>query len=297
MVISYDYYRVFYYACKYKNFTKAANVLHTSQSSISHSIQTLEHQLGCRLFIRSNHGIELTPEGEHLYEYVSAGCEQFMKGEADISNSVNHQNGIVYIGANETALHCFLFDALDSFHSSYPNVKFKIYNFSTIDAIHALKNGTVDLAVVSSPYDISKPLIEKPLKTIHDILIAGKQFSQLKNMSLKLTDLADYPVISYSQGTKTREFWDDVFRSYDLILSPSIETATSDLILPMVKHNLGLGFLPETLAGNAIQSKEVFKIPVTDEIPARQISMIYDSQHPMSITAKEFRNFLHPKYL
>lgn len=59
------------------NFTKAAEALDTSQSSISHTINTLEYQLGRRLFMRSNRRIDFPAEGERLYYYVREGCEQF----------------------------------------------------------------------------------------------------------------------------------------------------------------------------------------------------------------------------
>ncbi|MGG7162587.1 LysR family transcriptional regulator [Clostridium ihumii] len=291
-MISYDYYKVFYYVCKYKNFTKAANVLLTSQSSVSHTIHNLEHQLGCRLFTRNNRGIELTPEGEQLYEYVAIGCEQFLKGESELVNSISLDGGIVYLGTTETALHCFLFDELDKFHLKYPNVKFKINNFSTDEAIDSLKNGVVDMAVTATPFNICPNMNYTNLKTIQDILIAGNTFCHLKDKCISLKELIDYPIISFSNGTKSRDFMEDVFRSNKLLLSPSIESATSDLILPMVKHNLGLGFIPEDMAFESIKKGEVFQINLKESLPNRYISLIYDTQHPHSLASKEFQKFL-----
>ena len=61
MEITYDYYRIFYYAAKYKSFSKAAEILMSNQPNITHFMNNLENQLGCRLFIRSRHGVTLTP--------------------------------------------------------------------------------------------------------------------------------------------------------------------------------------------------------------------------------------------
>ena len=66
MEITYDYYRIFYYAAKYKSFSKAAEILMSNQPNITHFMNNLENQLGCRLFIRSNRGVTLTREGEKL---------------------------------------------------------------------------------------------------------------------------------------------------------------------------------------------------------------------------------------
>ena len=75
MSASFDYYRTFYYVAKYKNFTRAATMLLSSQPSVTRSIQNLESELGCRLFIRSRHGVTLTPEGDMLLPPVNASCE------------------------------------------------------------------------------------------------------------------------------------------------------------------------------------------------------------------------------
>lgn len=291
-MISYEYYRVFYYVCKYKNFTKAANVLMTSQSSISHTIQNLEHQLGCRLFVRNNRGIELTPEGTNLYDYVRVGCEHFMKGEIELLKSVSLEEGVIYLGATETALHCYLFNKLDEFHLLHPNVKLQIHNFTTIDAISALKNGMVDLAVIPTPFEVSSPIKTTTLDSFQDILIVGKQYEQLKDSVLTLEELTKYPLISFPQGTKSRDFMEDIFHNNNLILSPMIESATADLILPMVKHNLGIGFIPEAIASEAIKKGEVYKITLEYNIPSRNINVIYDTQHPHSLASKTLIEYL-----
>ena len=54
MEVTYDYYRIFYYAAKYKSFSQAATILMSNQPNVTRAIHNLESQLGCRLFIRSN---------------------------------------------------------------------------------------------------------------------------------------------------------------------------------------------------------------------------------------------------
>lgn len=56
MEVTYDYYRIFYYAAKYKSFSQAATILMSNQPNVTRAIHNLESQLGCRLFIRSNRG-------------------------------------------------------------------------------------------------------------------------------------------------------------------------------------------------------------------------------------------------
>ena len=72
MDINFEYYKIFYYVAKYSNFTRAANALGNSQPNITRAMNGLEQQLHCTLFVRTNRGVQLTPEGEKLYTHVSA---------------------------------------------------------------------------------------------------------------------------------------------------------------------------------------------------------------------------------
>lgn len=289
MSVSFEYYKTFYYVVKYKNFTRAARVLFTSQPAITHSMQNLEHELGCRLFIRSKNGVELTHEGRLLYDYVAAGCAQFFRGESELMQSVSLQEGAIYLSASETALHCYLFDMLNKFRRQYVGVKIKIENSSTNKAIDELKSGVVDFAIVSTPADIVKPLKVTHLKPFKDVLIAGKQFWELKGKKVKLSDIAPYPLICLGKSTQTRKLMENFYAEHNIVLNPDIEPATADMVLPMVEQNLGLGYIPEEMAQRAIDSGEVFKIDLDEALPERYICMAEDAGHPLSAAAREFK--------
>ena len=294
---NFEYYKIFYYVAKYENLTKAATALKTSQPAVTRTIHKLEGELGCRLFTRSKTGMKLTPEGRTFYGYVAAGCAQFFKGENDLSNLISLENGTIYISATETALHCYLFQAMEEFNSLYPNVRFKILNNSTTESVNAVKEGKVDLAFVSANLQVAKPLRMKILRKYRDILIAGKRFEELKagKEELSLKELVSYPWISLTSETITRRFLNEYFEKNGLTFAPDMELATTDMILPAVRHNLGLGFIPAEFADAELESGQVFEIKVKEKLPERNIVLIYDMEYPQSIAAKEFQKFLKEK--
>ena len=291
---NFEYYKIFYYVAKYENLTKAATALKTSQPAVTRTIHKLEGELGCRLFTRSKTGMKLTPEGRTFYGYVAAGCAQFFKGENDLSNLISLENGTIYISATETALHCYLFQAMEEFNSLYPNVRFKILNNSTTESVNAVKEGKVDLAIVSANLQVARPLRMKILRKYRDILIAGKRFEELKagKEELSLKELVSYPWISLTAETITRRFLNEYFEKNGLTFAPDLELATTDMILPAVRHNLGLGFIPAEFADAELESGQVFEIKVKEKLPERNIILIYDMEYPQSIAAKEFQKFL-----
>ena len=294
---NFEYYKIFYYVAKYENLPKAATALKTSQPAVTRTIHKLEGELGCRLFTRSKTGMKLTPEGRTFYGYVAAGCAQFFKGENDLSNLISLENGTIYISATETALHCYLFQAMEEFNSLYPNVRFKILNNSTTESVNAVKEGKVDLAFVSANLQVAKPLRMKILRKYRDILIAGMRFEELKagKEELSLKELVSYPWISLTAETITRRFLNEYFEKNGLTFAPDMELATTDMILPAVRHNLGLGFIPAEFADAELKSGQVFEIKVKEKLPERNIVLIYDMEYPQSIAAKEFQKFLKEK--
>lgn len=282
---NFEYYKIFYYVAKYENLTKAATALKTSQPAVTRTIHKLEGELGCRLFTRSKTGMKLTPEGRTFYGYVAAGCAQFFKGENDLSNLISLENGTIYISATETALHCYLFQAMEEFNSLYPNVRFKILNNSTTESVNAVKEGKVDLAFVSANLQVAKPLRMKILRKYRDILIAGMRFEELKagKEELSLKELVSYPWISLTAETITRRFLNEYFEKNGLTFAPDMELATTDMILPAVRHNLGLGFIPAEFADAELKSGQVFEIKVKEKLPERNIILIYDMEYPAPI--------------
>lgn len=292
MNISYEYYHIFYYVAKYKNLTQAAEVLHNNQPNISRTIKLLEHEMGCKLLIRSNRGISLTPEGERLYSHVKIAVEQLQSAESEILASTGLQQGIVTIGASETALRLLLLPVLNRFKKNYPEIRIRISNHLTSQAIESVKNALVDFAVVATPAILEKPLISHPIMSFQDILIGGPAYASAADLPLSLKDLSQYPLICLGENTMTYRFYEDFYRNHQLILKPELEAATTDQILPMVKNDLGIGFLPEIFAKDALLQKEVYELSLTDEIPSRQICFVEHTGHPLSIAATALKKML-----
>ena len=82
-------------------------VLGNNQPNITHSMNRLESQLNCVLFIRSNRGVTLTPEGEMLYSRIASAAVQIQDAEEELSASATLEHGAISISATETALNIY----------------------------------------------------------------------------------------------------------------------------------------------------------------------------------------------
>lgn len=295
MNVNFEYYKIFYYVAKYCNFTKAAKVLGNSQPNITRAMNCLEQQLQRTLLIRTNRGVQLTHEGEKLFVHVSAAISHLLAAEEELADNTELLHGSVAIGASETALNIFLLDKLKVFHMNYPGVRLKIYNHSTPQAIEAVKSGRIDFAVVSTPADIEAPLKKVMLQSFRDILVGGKTFASLGNQELSLAELTEYPLICLGKETMTFQFYNRLFLSQGVEFIPDTETATTDQILPLVKCDLGLAFVPEQMASEAILKHEIVQVMLKERIPDRNICMVYDCQHPLNSAAIQLKRIIADK--
>lgn len=291
MNINYDYYRIFYYVAKYQNFTQAANVLMNNQPNITRTIKNLENELGCPLFIRSNRGVKLTPEGEKLFAHIRIAVEQIQAGEEELSMDKSLQSGIVSIGASEVALRCFLLPVLKDYQQRYPGVRLRVSNHSTPQAITALRSGSVDIALVTTPTGKLNTLKARNVKEIQEIAVCGTAFANLAKKQISLAEISKMPIVSLGTQTKTYEFYSEWFLHHGLVFTPDIEASTADQILPMVKNNLGIGFVPQEFLADE-DADNVISLQLKEQIPTRSICLIKRTDQTLSIAAKELERMV-----
>lgn len=285
-MITYDYYRIFYYVASCRSLTKAARILGNNQPNITRSMNNLESELGCKLMQRSNRGITLTPNGKALFEHVAIAFDQLESGEREIRQDLNMESGHVTIAASETSLRVLLLPVLRNFQLKFPEIHISISNHATPQAIRTLQSGLADFAIATTPLDIRQPLIAEPLCDFREIPIAGLKYVDLESETLTLKDLKKYPLISVGRNTGTREFYVKYFMDHHLSFHPELEASSTDQILPMVEYNLGIGFYPEDLARDAINRKRICPLHLTEDIPERTFCLVMDQTHVMSTAAR-----------
>lgn len=294
MISNLEYYRIFYTVAKKGSFTAAANVLMTSQPALSRSVKLLEEDLGCTLFRRSSRGVRLTPEGEQLMAFVENAYQEMRKAEELMARLNEYSEGSIRICASATSLLTYLLDRIGVFREMYPHVRLHILNNNAAESIDRVRSGDVDFAVVSSPFDSPSDLKGVKLKQFHDLLMCGRRFMDIAGKELTLRQISEQPVISVSEGTAIRRFYDRLFLSHRCVFSPEIEVASVEMLLPMVIHNLGIAFVPEIYLSEIV-SDDVFVVNVKEEIPDREIWLFYRDDATLSLAAEKFLEFLSDK--
>ncbi len=291
MYISYDYYKIFYYVAKCGSFTRAADILLSNQPNLTRAVKNLEQELGCTLLERSNKGVKLTDAGERLFAHVSVAVEHIQAAEAEIASDQSLKKGILSIGATEIALRCFLLPILNRFSARYPGVRIKILNISSPQALSMLKSNLIDLAVVTTPTEHTPELSHRILKKFSEVAVGGDSFSHLATgKPLTWSALSKYPIISLGTHTATYEFYFNEFMKEQIPFHADVEAATADQILPLVRYNLGIGFVPEEFLEDA--SDGCHRIPLQTDLPKREICLVKRRKHSLPPPAAELERMM-----
>ncbi len=288
MDINFEYYKIFYYTAKYKNVTKAAAALGSSQPNVTRIIKLLESQLNCRLFIREPRGLSLTEAGEKLYSHVEIAYKHFINAQEEISGQTDEERGTIELGATETALHLLLLDAMRNFKTNHPKIRIKVHNYSTPELLQFLNAGKIDFAVITTPFKTAKSYQYETLYNFREILVGGTQYDFLCGKKLELKELKNFSLIGLGRGTATYELYKDFFIEHDTDMELDMEVASSDLMLPLIQSNLGIGFVPENLALPLLKKKRLVQIQLNTKIPTRSIQIASDKNRRKSAAADFF---------
>lgn len=253
--VFFEYYKVFYFVAKYRNITKAAEILSLTQPSVTRTIQNLESQLGCQLFTRTKKGVTLTNEGEMIYQRVFSACELLFSAEEELEQLKSANEGIVKIGTDDLNIRQSIFISLfRKYKEKYPHVRLRIMQMDAFELENALGNGTIDFCLlancsIDTPAAIQRfkattQLQMQSLGKYPDAIIVGKKYSFLAEHEISFRELEPYPLIAWAPGTATNSFLDELFKEYGMTFRPMIELANIEFQILLTEQNFGYSFVP-----------------------------------------------------
>ncbi len=288
MDINYELYKVFYYVATTLSFSEASKQLFISQSAVSQAIKALEKKLDQTLFIRSTKRVQLTPEGEILLRHVEPAMNLIKRGEAQLIDAAA-SGGQIRIGASDTICRYFLVPYLEKFHKEFPSAHIKVTNQTSLKCVELLETGQVDLIVINYPNsNLSNLYSLKKIANFRDVFVANNAFEELRDKKTSLKELLDYPILMLEKESTTSEFLHNLFQQRQLDLVPEIELSSNDLLIDLAKIGLGIAFIPDYCIPE--KSDELFFVDIDEELPPRQLAIVYNNHMPIMKVTQEFLN-------
>ncbi len=287
MNVDFELYKYFSAVAKNKNMTKASEDLHISQPALSQSIKKLEDQIGCTLFIRNNKGMELTKEGQTLYDYVESAISLLKNAENELTSFKDLDKGEIRIGASTTITRTYLIDSIKKFHKLYPNIKINIYNDLTNNLLLDLQKGKLDYVIYNDDVNNIKDINTKVLYKIKQGFIYNPEFF---NDISNLNELTSYPLILQKKESNSRMFLDSFLLSKNITLEASTEVVSQELVLDLTESGLGIGFSNLDLVHKNYPSLK--ELSLNKDIPNTNIYIATKKDTILNIASKTFLSIL-----
>ena len=179
-----------------ENFTKAANVLHITQPTLSRQISDLEDELGVKLFIRSSHNIILTEEGMMLKRRAQEMLSLAEKTKRDFLQKDEQLTGTVSIGSGEFRSTKYLAKIISRFSEKHPGVRYEIYSGNAGNIRDYIERGFLDVGLMSEPIDMRKyNFINMPVKEQWGVFVQ-EDSPLFKNETVRPEELKGMSVIT-----------------------------------------------------------------------------------------------------
>ncbi len=249
----------FVYINHYGSFNKAAEVLFLSQPSVTARIQSLERELGCKLFDRLGKQIVLTDEGRKFLPYAQQVLQVLQKGRQKIQQRRTTPEAL-RLGSTVSVSNYVIPDFLPRIKATYPEVNIKLTTATTDQLIAKLLGQEIDLAFVRKvmhPAIRTVAFYEDPIQ-----LYVYKDHPFIERGHVSMEALREQQLVFFECGSLD---WLRIHRAFDSLEHPpdiTYHVDNSETAKKLVMQGAGIAFLPGLTVKKEVQRQELFPIQV-----------------------------------
>jgi DNA-binding transcriptional LysR family regulator len=272
---------------KLGSFVQAADTLGYAQSTITNHIQTLENEMGVRLFERLGHRVVLTSQGKSLLPYA----EQIMKLTSEAAKVVANPEipqGTLSIGTNESLGTYRLPPLLQAYRKAYPKVEL-ILKFVNCDAIcDSIRKNEVDVGVIINNKIWENDLIAEVVSREQMLFLAEPNHPLASKEKVQPYDLAETCVILTEPGCSYRLTMEKIFRDFKAAPQSILETSSIETIKQLIMLGLGISMLPRFTVEKELAEGRIHAVQWDGQISDYTVQLLYHKDKWMSPALQAF---------
>jgi DNA-binding transcriptional LysR family regulator len=279
---------VFTKVVEHKSFSKAADDIFLSQSTVSSHIQALEKTLNLKLFDRVGRESILTPQGERLYQWALKLL--LIKDQAllDIKEGMTDLRGMIRIAASSVPGQFLVPRMVKQFRDQYSEVTFHINQSSSKTVAEKVLNGSVDIGILGDKYDNDK-LLYIPLLKEKLVLITSNQNEITGPVNIK--EILDYPFVMRNSNSGTNALLELFFKKNNINkdqLNIIAYTESGQSLMQFVIQDIAISIISE-IAASEYSSKNMLKMhEINGFDDERYFYLVYNLNKTHSLLSKLF---------
>ncbi|NJP48189.1 LysR family transcriptional regulator [Actinacidiphila epipremni] len=278
-----------------RNFTRAAERVHISQSGVSAQIRQLERELGAELFDRSGRVARLTVAGKAALEHARAALAAAAAVGQAVGEVTDVIRGRLAVGMVVGCTVTPLFEALAAFRHAHPGVELALTENGSDRLAADVRDGVLDLALLGAagepPQGLrSHVVVREPL-----VAVVPPGHSLAGHPGATLREVTAYPLVCMPRGTGLRGVLDQACAAAGITAPIALEAGAPDAIADLAARGLGVGLLSESMAPR--YAERLTALPLTDVTTPGLLALVWrDTRSPAvrELLAQCRRTFSRP---
>ena len=255
------------------SFVTVAQQNHITQPAVSVHIRKLEEQLGKKLFVRTPHNIQLTPEGSLILPDV----KEILRLCDGLKIRSSYRHGVLEGSIRIATVHSIgmyeMGDFLSSFMRAHPKVHIHLEYRRFDDIYGLLLKEKIDLGVVAFPEKRTK--IETiPYSEDELVVIVPSGHSLSARKSIRLEQIDQMPFIAFDEGIPTREATDEIFKERGIHVDVRMTNDNVYTIKKAVEAGIGVSIVPANTVNEEVHQGTLFRIKIRDAKLSRPLALL-----------------------
>ncbi len=251
------------------NFSRAADQLHMSPSTLSRVIHQVEQEFKVTLFVRNNRSVALTEAGRRCYEYAKGTLAEFHSLQQELLEANNVLKGDISIYCSVTASYSFLHEILTQFRSDHPHIRFLLHTGDHAQALERISQGLEDVAIAAKPDVLRQGIVFKGITQSPLVFIEPAHTDKPLTSEVNWQEL---PLILPEQGVGRARI-DRWFARQGIRPLIQAQVGGHEAIVSMVSLGFGVGLVPKVVVDNSPLAHQVRLFGVQPEIKPYEVGV------------------------
>jgi len=276
----------------FQSFSKAAESMGYSQSTLTVQIKQLEAELGVQLFDRIGRKIYLTSKGELFLEYAL----EISRLSNDAMTSVRHDeviSGTLRIGCVESISTSILTDLVLTYHQKFPQVNTLIKTSTSDGLLLMLKNNELDI-ICTLDHNLYGSEWIKRFQNEESIVFVSS--TDTNNRSFSLSEITNFPFLLTEKGESYRYQLENVLAENNLEVNPVLETGNTETLVKLVEKGMGISFLPMYTVEQKLSEQKIFLMNIDTQPIKMWCQLIHHKNKLLTPQIAEFINIFDDWY-
>jgi LysR family cyn operon transcriptional activator len=270
------------------NFTRAAEKVHITQSTLSHQIKQLEDEVGLRLFDRIGKRIVMTEAGEMLLGSVTKALRDIDEGFRAIKGVAAPLSGTIHVGATHTFSISLIPACISIFRDTNPTIGVEVNELSSGAIEKALVEDEIELGIAYYPNNHAKLFFE-PLYIDDMFLVVSKTHPFASRRRVRMSELHRQELVLSTKDSSTRQMLDNRFQSVGAEPIVVAEMNSVSGMLSLVRRTKIGAVVSQLAVGD---TEDLRMIPLDSPKPLRTPGLLWKATRPQTAAARTFADII-----